>query len=353
MITKFDITSISRNLGLIFSSEIIAFLITVLLAPCFIKLLHKYKIGKQIREKASTGEEAKVFKELHTKKQGTPTMGGIIIWGTVFLVVLLSIIPASIGITKYSLFNRSETFLPLFTLLTTAILGAFDDYLNIKGIGKSKGINITPKFFWLTIFSILGALWFYYKLGISSIHLPYLGDVNIGLLYIPLFIFIITATSNAVNITDGLDGLAGGLLVIAFGTFSIISYFKELFILSALCAVIVGAILGFLWYNIYPAKFYMGDTGSIALGSTLGVIAMMTDSMIVLPLIGFIFVIETISVILQIFWKKTFKRKLFHIAPLHHKLEKIGWSEPTIVMRFWIIGAFIASFGLLFGLLNS
>jgi len=278
-------------------------------------------------------------------------MGGILIWGVTFIVVALSGISTQLGITEHSLFNREETFLPIFTLLTTAILGAIDDYLNLKGQGKSKGLNIKPKFLWLTVLATLGALWFHYRLGIDQIHIPGFGNIGLGVWYIPLFIFVITATSNAVNITDGLDGLAGGLLVIAFGAFAILAFAKSLFILSAFCAVIVGALLGFLWFNIFPAHFYMGDTGAISLGATLGVIAMMTDSVAVLPIIGFIFVIETITVIIQLVSKKFFKRKIFKIAPLHHHFEKSGWSEPNIVMRFWIIGAFCATLGVILGLL--
>lgn len=349
----FNIESIDalRNLTLIFGSQIVAFLISVSLAPSFIKLLHKYKIGKQLRDKASTGEEAVVFKELHAKKAGTPTMGGVLIWGTTIIVILLSGLSEWLGFTQNSLFNRQETLLPIFTLIVAAILGAVDDYFNLKGVGKSKGINVRPKFLLLTFLAGLGAYWFYFRLGYQSVHVPLVGDFNIGLWYLPLFVFIITATSNAVNITDGLDGLAGGLLIIAFMAFALIAYMKGLFILAAFCAVIAGALIGFLWFNVMPAKFYMGDTGAIALGSTLGVIAMMTDSVFVLPLIGFMFVIETISVIIQITSKKLFKRKVFLIAPLHHHFEKLGWHEATVVMRFWIIGAFIATFGLILGMI--
>jgi phospho-N-acetylmuramoyl-pentapeptide-transferase len=258
-----------------------------------------------------------------------------------------------LGFTENSLISRNETWLPLATLIATAMLGAVDDYFNIKGLGKGKGLNIKPKFFWLTVFASIGAWWFHYKLEYNQIHIPLMGDIAIGWLYIPLFIFVITATSNAVNITDGLDGLAGGLLIIAFGAFSILAFAKGLFILAALCAVFVGALLGFVWYNIFPAHFIMGDTGAISLGATLGVIAMMTDSVAVLPLIGFMFVIETLSVIIQVFSKKVFKRKVFLIAPLHHHFEKKGWSEPNIVMRFWIIGGFVGSLGIILGLLAA
>ncbi len=340
-----------RHLILIFGSQITAFVLAIIFAPTFIKLLHKFKCSKQIREYASSGEIASIFQSLHGKKKGIPTMGGILIWGTVLLVVLGSGLMQLIGITENSLINRNETFLPLFTLIATALLGAVDDWFNIKGLGKSKGINIKPKFLWLTLFATLGSLWFYFRLEYNQIHIPLYGDIAIGWLYIPLFIFIISACAHAVNITDGLDGLAGGLLIIAFGVFAIIAFFKGLFILSAFCAVIVGALLGFLWFNIFPAHFIMGDTGALSLGATLGVIAMMTDSVAVLPLIALVFVIETLSVIIQLTSKKFFHKKVFLIAPIHHHFEKKGWSEPNIVMRFWIMGGFAASIGLILGLL--
>ena len=340
-----------RKLILIFGSEMGAFLLALVIARPFIKFLHKYHIGKKLREVASTGEKATIYQELHAKKAGTPTMGGVLIWGTTVIIVLLSGLSSLLGVTEHALLNRKETWLPMATLIITALLGALDDYLNIKGRGKSSGLNIKPKFLLLTIFAILGALWFHFRLGYDQITIPGLGNITLGIWYIPLFVLVITATANAVNITDGLDGLAGGLLVIAFGAFAILAYFKGLFILSAFCAVIMGALLGFLWFNIFPAHFYMGDTGAWSLGATLGVIAMLTNSVIVLPLIAFIFVVETFSVIIQLFWKKFLKRKFFYIAPLHHHFEKSGWSEPNIVMRFWIIGAFFATFGVILGLL--
>ncbi len=345
------LTANFRYLILIFGSLILSFVISLSMAPFLIRALHKYKIGKQLRDKASTGEEAVIFKELHAKKAGTPTMGGILIWGTILIVVLLSSISTWLHWTDNSLFSRQETLLPLFTLVAGAILGAIDDYMNLKGHGKSKGIDVKPKFLLLTIFATIGAFWFYYRLGYQSIHIPFIGDATLGIWYIPLFIFIITATSNAVNITDGLDGLAGGLLTMCFFAFAIIAYFKGLLILSAFCTVIAGGIIGFLWFNIMPAKFYMGDTGAISLGATLGVIAMMTDSVLILPIICSVFVIETISVILQISSKKLFQRKIFLIAPLHHHFEKLGWNEATVVMRFWIIGGFSVILGLLLSVL--
>jgi len=175
----------------------------------------------------------------------------------------------------------------------------------------------------------------------------------IGWLYIPLFLFVIIASANAANITDGLDGLAGGLLTISFGAFSIIAFIQGQIGLAAFCLTIVGSLLAFTWFNIYPARFFMGDTGSLALGATLGVVAMLTNSVLVLPIIGFIFVIETLSVIIQLISKKLRKgKKIFLCTPIHHHFEAIGWPETKVTMRFWVIGVVMAAIGLVLGLIG-
>jgi phospho-N-acetylmuramoyl-pentapeptide-transferase len=354
MVNPFPITDTVRHVTLIFSSFGLAFVIALALAPWFILQLQKLKMGKQIREVATDGKVAKLFHALHIGKAGTPTMGGILIWGTTLIVLGLSRILSYMGVIDHSLINRKETYLPIFTLVTMGLLGALDDYLNIKGIGKSKGLNVKPKFFWLTLFAALGAYWFYFKLGYDQIHIPGIGDYFIGAWYIPLFILVIISTANAVNITDGLDGLAAGLAVIAFASFGGLAFLKGLFLLAAFCGIIAGATLGFLWFNIPPARFYMGDTGSLALGATLGVIAMLTDSVLILPFVGFVFVIETLSVIIQLTSKKLRGgKKVFHIAPIHHHFEHIGWPESQITMRFWMLGAIVAGFGLILGLIGS
>ncbi len=349
---SFAVTETVIDLVLIFGSFSLAFILGMVGAPSFIRKLVALKLGKQIRETATDGKVAQLFHALHAKKTGTPTMGGILIWGTTLLVVGLTRVLSYFGIFDHSLINRKETYLPLFTLVTVALLGAMDDLLNIKGLGK-KGLPVKPKFLWLTLFAAAGAWWFYYKLGFAEIHVPGLGDFFIGGWYIPLFIFIIVGSANAVNITDGLDGLAGGLVVIAFASLAAIAYMKGLLILTAFCAVIAGATLAFLWFNIPPARFYMGDTGALSLGATLGVIAMLTNSVLILPFIGFIFVIETLSVILQLTSKKLTGKKIFHIAPLHHHFEHMGWPEWQITMRFWMVGAIVAGFGLILGLVGS
>jgi phospho-N-acetylmuramoyl-pentapeptide-transferase len=339
------------HLVFIFFYLSISFFLVFILTPFFLKLMTKMHMGKMIRENAVDGSVAKIFRSLHLKKEGTPSMGGVLIWGGVALVVFFSRALSFFGIIEQSLLNRGQTYLPLFTLLTVGLLGLFDDYLNSKG-KINKGITAKVKMAWLFLFSAMGSFWFYFKLDYNSIHIPRLGDFHIGWLYIPLFILVIIASSNAVNITDGLDGLAGGLLLIAFTSFGVIAYFKGLYILAGFCGAVSGALVAFLWFNVPPAKYFMGDTGALSLGATLGVIAMLTNSVFVLPLIGGIFVIETLSVILQLFWKKFFKRKLFLVAPIHHHFEKLKWPEHNVVMRFWIGGGILAVIGLIIGIIG-
>lgn len=335
----------------IFLYSLSAFLFALALTPPLYKGLIKYQIGKNIRDDASFGGKAELFALLHAKKSGTPTMAGVLIWGTVLAVVLFTRALAYFGVLGSSLLQRGEVYLPLFTLVTMGLLGAIDDYLNVKNIGGTKGLRAGTKLFFLLSFSLLGALWFFFKLGYTSIHVPAVGDFDIGWWYVPLFMLVITASANAVNITDGLDGLAGGLLILSFATFGAISYFKGLETLAIFCGVVCGALFAFLWYNIPPAKFYMGDTGSLALGATLGVIAMMLNSTLILPIVGAIFVMETFSVIIQLTSKRFFGRKVFAIAPIHHHFEHIGWSESQVVMRFWILGALCAGIGLIIELI--
>lgn len=348
----FPITEPVQHLSFIVGSGVLSFLTAMLFAKPFIKQLLKHKVGKNIREVTTDGKKAKLFHALHSKKQGTPTMGGILIWGTSLIIILFSRLLSYLGLIDHSLINRKETYLAIFTLVTMALLGAVDDLFGIKGWGKSKGLNVKPKFITITLFALLGALWFFFKLDYNSIHIPGVGDFIIGWWYIPLFMLVIVSSATSVNFTDGLDGLAGGLIIMAFVAFGILAYAKGLLILTAFCAVIAGASTAFLWFNVPPARFIMGDTGSTALGATLGVIAMMTDTLLILPIVGIIFVLETLSVIAQLSSKKLIGKKIFHIAPFHHHFEHIGWPESQIVMRFWIVGGIFAVIGVLLGLVG-
>ncbi len=332
----------------IFILTILSFGIAFFLTPVLTHFLYKYNFGKKIRNDGSTP----VFSKLHKDKQGTPTMGGVLIWGTT--VILAVVIFYLQKFTDFALFeelnflSRSQTLLPLGALFASALVGLLDDFLNIKGIGiKGGGLKVRHKLIIYTIIAGVGAYWFFAKLDWDLIHIPFFGDFNIGFWYIPLFIFVIVATSFSVNETDGLDGLVGGVLLTAFGAIGVIAFVQGKFDVACLCGAIVGALTAFLWFNIYPARFFMGDTGSMSLGVLLGILAMLTNTFILLPLIGFILVFESLSVIVQMISKKFRKKKIFKSTPIHHHFEAIGWPEPKIVMRFWLISGIMATLGLI------
>lgn len=337
---------IFSKFGLIFISSFISFTISVLSAPKLINILKKFQFGATIKEETLMNHKTPLFNALHKKKTGTPTMGGILIWLTTGIISFLSIFLVKFDITSFSLINRNETYIILFTLISLGILGLVDDILNAKKIGKVKGLSAKIKMIFLITISLAGGLWFHYKLDASSI-LVFGKTIELGLLYIPLFIFVITGSANAVNFSDGLDGLAGGLSIIAFLAYAVVSYFQGLFLLATLCIIIASTTLGFLWHNIPPAKIFMGDTGSLALGGTLGVIAMLTNTVALLPFVAIIPIIETLSVIIQLTSKKFFGRKVFLIAPIHHHFEALGWPEFKVTMRFWIVGTYFATLGIL------
>lgn len=329
---------------------LVAFMIGILATPLYYRFLLKFKLGKQLRSEAIDGRDTPVFNKFHAKKAGTPTMGGVLIWGSILLTVLLSRALSYVGLVEKSILQRGQVYLPLFMLVSFGLLGALDDYLNIRCIGKKKGLDWLPKFLTLLVLSAAGGLWFSFKLQYDAVHIPYVGSVEVGWWYIPIFIFIIVGTANAVNVTDGLDGLAGGLLTIAFLAFGVLAYLKGLTVLAAFCAVSAGATAAFLWHNVPPALFFMGDTGALALGGMLGVIALMIDQVLVLPLIGFVFVIEMLSVIIQLTSKKLRGgKKVFLAAPLHHHFEALEWGESKVTMRLWLIGIFFAMLGIFVG----
>lgn len=324
----------------------ITFGVALAWTPILTHYLYKYKLGKRIR----TQSEAPIMSQLHAKKAGTPTMGGLLIWLTVLVVALgLSAIdflwPQS-AIADLNFLSRSQTKLPLGALVASAVVGLVDDVLNIRGLGAhGGGIRVRHRLLIYTAIALVGAWWFWSKLEWDVIAVPLGQAVSIGWWYIPIFLFVIVATSFSVNETDGLDGLAGGTLLASFAAFGAIAFFQERYDLAAFCAAISGALLAFLWFNIYPARFYMGDTGAMSLGVTLGMVAMLTNALWVLPIVGVVFVLESLSVIIQVTSKKMLKKKVFISSPLHHHLEAIGWPEPKIVMRLWIIASVTAILG--------
>ena len=345
----------NSNIISIFSFWIATFLVGFIATPYYINMLKELKLGKQIREEWLIWSASEFFK-LHKEKAGTPTMWAWVILWAVFFMVILSMILQGFWIINNSLFSRNETYLTLFTLWTVWLLGAIDDFMNIKSIGKTKWLSAKFKMFWLTIFATMWAFWFYYKLWWNieyMLNTPF-WPLDIWISFIPLFILMIVGFSNSVNVTDWLDWLAGWLLLFAYTVYGYITYDQQMYLLSTLCFVIVWALVAFLWFNVKPAKFYMWDMWSLALWANLWIIAMLTNTIFVLFIIWVIFIAETLSVIIQLTSKKLRNwKKVFKIAPFHHHLEAIGWKEETVVFRLWLLWLISSIFWVIFYLLQK
>ena len=297
---------------------LLAFAIVVILMPGYIRLLRHLGFGKQIREEGP---------DTHFVKQGTPTMGGLLV---IIVVIALSLLRGP---------PDGSTFAPLATLALVGILGAFDDYLNAR---TGEGIRVRQKLLWQIVVAFVAAFQIQRTYDITALAVPFVGAVPIAPpLYVLFGAFAIIAASNGVNLTDGLDGLAGGTLIFAFACFLIIALLNvpQQPNLAILCALVIGGLLGFLWFNVHPAQVFMGDAGSLSLGATLAVTALVTGQILVLPLIGLVFVLEAMSDIIQIgYFKLSGGRRVFRMAPLHHHFELGGWDEEKITLRFWIVG---------------
>ena len=339
MTQTLDIIVNSRTVIIVLGLGFMGFIISMALTPFYTTLAYRGQWWKKPRTTRLTGEVAKVFSKLHAKKheRNIPTMAGIIFVVAVALVTLLINL------------ERTETWLPLAAFVGAGVIGLADDIINIRGTGRGvAGLPSKLKLLLTALVATLGGWFFYFKLDVSSIHIPFLGEWQLGLLIIPLFILVVVATANAVNITDGLDGLAGGLTAIAFSVYAIIAFLEGRYGVAGFSMTIVGGLLAYTWFNIYPARFFMGDVGSFALGTALGVIAMLTDTVMLLPIIGIMFVAETGSVIVQVISKKLRKgKKIFKVSPLHHHFEAIGWPETKVTMRFWVLGQVAGVIGLI------
>ena len=337
----------------IFFLTSISFILAIGWTPILTHFLYKYKLGKQIRN----SDNAPIFSSLHAKKSGTPVMGGVLVWVTTLVLAFSFYFLGQWldGIfSDFGFLSRSQTWLPLGALVITALVGLFDDYLNVRKIGPyGGGLSIGHRLVVYTIIALVVAWWFYFKLEWDFIRIPFLATYNLGFWYIPVVIFVVVATAFSVNEIDGLDGLAGGTLMASFLSFGAIAFVQGRYDLAAFCGVIVGSLLAFLWFNIAPARFFMGDTGSMSLGVTLAIIALMTNTVLLLPIIGFLFVIESLSVIIQVTSKKLrHGKKIFLSAPIHHHFEAKGWPETKVVMRFWVISAMMSVIGLVIFLMD-
>lgn len=324
------------------------FSLAMLTTPVYTHFAYKYQWWKKQRSASITGEKATVFAKLHKEKhkRNIPTMAGLIMLFTVAIITLLFN------------FSREQTYLPIAAFLGAGMVGLIDDIINLKGRNANgmAGLNSRLKFLLITGVSTIGGFYFYTKLGYDSVFIPFIGggmDVTVGAFLIPIFAFVVVATANSVNITDGLDGLAGGLSVFAYASFGAIAFLQGSYGIAGFCMTVVGVLLSYVWFNIYPARFFMGDVGSFALGTGLGVVAMLTNSLVLLPVIGIVFVLETGTVLVQLFSKKVFGRKIFRSTPVHHHFEAIGWPETKVTMRFWVIGQVAGFIGVVFALLGG
>lgn len=323
----------------------LGFLLSMVITPFYTTLAYKYKWWKKLRMTAATGEQATELARLHGAKHERkfPTMAGIIFVAAVAIITLI-----------FNL-SREQTWLPLAAFVGAAAVGMIDDLINIHGSGKGvAGIPPRMKLLLITLVALIGGWFFYYRLGIDSVSIPLTDiDLHLGWFIIPFFVFVVVATANAVNISDGLDGLAGGLASYAFGVYAIIAIIEGYYGIAGFCMAVLGALLSYTWFNIYPARFMMGDVGSFALGTALAVVALLTDTVLLLPLIGLVFVAEAGSSLLQIMSKKLRGgKKIFRVAPIHHHFEAIGWPETKVTMRFWVIGQVAAVLGLIVYLLG-
>lgn len=347
------------NIIKIFTLTVIASIIAIAWTPLLTGFLYKHRLWrKEARTKTITGDNAPVFYELHKDNETrVPRFGGLLIWVTTLAVIfffgLLSWFFDNFWLDKLNFLSRSQTWLPLFSLVSASLLGLTDDILQVFGKGKyvAGGLNFKQRFFMVALIGLVGAGWFFFKLDWNTIHIPLSGDFYIGGWYIPLFIVTMLASWSG-GVIDGLDGLAGGAFAIIFGAFGIIAISQSQFDLAAFCAVIMGTILAFLWFNIPPARFYMGETGILGLTSALTVVAFLTDSVIVLPIIAGLLVLESGSVIIQLLSKKIRKKKIWLCTPIHHHFEAKGWPAYKITMRFWIVGFILAIIGVAIRLLG-
>ena len=325
-----------RQIALALGLTSLSFILAVIWGPPLLRILKHYNLGKIIRIEGP---------ERHFSKMGTPTMGGVMI---ILPVLLVTVLMNAVSFVGPTVLGRS-ILLPLGVMIFYAGLGMVDDWEGVRGKRRGLGMRARTKLFIQLIFALVVSLGLYYVLDVPQLYIPGVKkEVEIGLWFIPIAIFVIVAMSNGMNFTDGLDGLAGLIAATGFVTYGAVALLQEpqqLYV-ARFCFALVGALFGFLWFNVHPAELYMGDTGSLPLGATLAVVALMTGNWILLPIIAIIPTSEALSVVLQIvYFKITGGRRLFKMSPLHHHFELSGWSETQVVQRFWLISLMFAMIG--------
>ncbi len=356
---------ITTNVIKVFVVGLSSFLFAFVMTPSLTHFLYKHKLWKKrAKKKTIDGKNAEYFKKHHWKEElQTPRLGGLLIWISVLLVAFLffiaSLFADSFWLGKINFLSRDQTWLPLFTLMSASLVGLIDDVLQVgeeTPYSKVKqfisdGLSLRYRILLVGLIGTIGAFWFYFRLGESMIHIPGVGDVFLGVFYIPFFIVVMVAVYSG-GVIDGIDGLSGGVFASIFTAYTVIALFQGQINLAAFCLAVVGSILAFLWFNIPPARFYMGETGIIGLTATLTVVAFLTGGVAVLPIIAFLLVLTSASVIIQLLSKKIRGKKIFLAAPLHHHFEAQGWPPYKVTMRFWVIGAVMGIIGVVIHLLS-
>jgi phospho-N-acetylmuramoyl-pentapeptide-transferase len=350
-----------ENIIKVFTPTALAFFIGILITPFISHYLYHFKTWKKKAGKGTGygGGKTPLFDKLHkTKDTDTPRMGGIVIWSsvflTIFLIAFLEFLMPNTIFGKLDFLSRSQTVLPLFALFVGATVGFFDDLLVVRDTGThfAGGLPLWQRLIVVAVTASFSAWWFYEKLEISSISFFSYGPLELGFYFMPFFVLVAVAVY-ASSIIDGIDGLAGGVFLFIFSAYSAIAFYQSQFDIAAFCATLVGGILAFLWFNIPPARFYMTETGIMALTMCLTIIAFMTDvlgdgeGVSVLPIVGFLLIATVATTIIQVFAKKVFKRKIFLVAPIHHHFEALGWSHAKVAMRYWVLGFVCAILGIL------
>jgi phospho-N-acetylmuramoyl-pentapeptide-transferase len=331
----------NQNMAVSLALAGLTFVITLIIGRPIVTYLRLQKVGKIVRVDGP---------RTHLIKTGTPTMGGVMISASVVLVTIV-----------FNTVGRLSMLLPIGVLLACATLGGIDDWMNLVRTGGA-GMTARFKFLWLAVIGVVAAailhLPYPFGFGLHHVYIPFFGRVDIGWLYLPIAAFAIIGAANAVNFTDGLDSLAGGTAAIAFCAYGIIAYRQGQLGVVTFCFTMVGALMGFLWFNAHPAQVIMGDTGSLAIGAALATAAFMPGQWLLLPVVGFVFMAEVISVMLQVGWFKWTRRRtgkgrrLFKMSPLHHHFEELGWSETQVTMRFWMIGMMAGLIGVAMALVQ-
>jgi phospho-N-acetylmuramoyl-pentapeptide-transferase len=344
----------------IFLPAVVSFIIGIFLTPIATHYFYKYKMWRKT-PRTNNVKKDNNFKVIHddVAEISTPRTGGMIIWFSVIMTVavvfIIDIFLKNNPDDNLYFISRNQTLLPFFTLILASLVGLADDFLQIFGKGKWLTDPIVLRYIKVGIILLLGliiSLWFYFKLGATELYIPWFGFINLGYLFIPFFILVMFSLWSS-SVIDGIDGLSGGVLASIFMSYTLIAFFNNQTDIATFCAVITGGIMAFLWFNIHPARFYMGESGMIGLTVTLAVLAFMTDTVLLLPIIAFPLFLTSLSNVIQIGSRKFFNgKKVFLFAPLHHHFEALGWPKYKVTMRYWIIGIITSIIGVILSLIS-